>query len=170
MITEENLQTIHALIPKLPENDWDLWLLGTHRGGVKAKPLDPLNKKSWWKVTDFTGAHAYILTRKGAQILLEQCFPIETHIEYYITACSRLKNLKIIKHWALRMRYFQELNEIEDSDTFDGKKSCPVCFIPDNYPQVGFYMPYWKLIEILIGMSALGVVGFGAYLGMKKKS
>jgi hypothetical protein len=170
MITEENLEMIDALIPKLPENQWDLWLLGTHRGGLKAKPLDPLNKKSWWKVSDFTGAHAYILTRRGAEILLEKPFPIETHIEYYITACSHLKDLKIIKHWGLRMNYFQELSLENDSDTFDGKKSCPVCYVPDNFPEVGFYMTYLKLYSMIVGITALGIVSYGAYLGMKKRN
>jgi GR25 family glycosyltransferase involved in LPS biosynthesis len=169
MITDENLKMIDALIPKLPNDGWDMWLLGTHRGGLKSKPLDPLNAKSWWKVTDFTGAHAYILTKKGAEVLLQAPYPIETHIEYYICACSQVRGLRIIKHWALRMRYFQELTEEDDSDTFDGRKNCPVCYIPDNFPEVGFYMPYWRLYRMMIGLTALGIVGYGAYLGVKKK-
>jgi hypothetical protein len=169
IVDDQKLATIDALIPKLPSSGWDMWLLGTHRWAFKGEPLIKGAPKGWWKVRDFTGAHAYVLSRKGAEILLEEEFPIETHIEYYICACAELKGLRVIKHWALRMTYFAEANEREDSDTFDGKKSCPLCAIPDYYQQHGFYMPYWKLTRMFVGGAALGFVAYGAYLGMKKK-
>jgi hypothetical protein len=168
LITEKHLNMIDELIPKLPKDGWDMWLLGTHRNGVEGQPLDPMNKKSWWTVTEFTGAHAYILTKQGAKILCESPFPIETHIEYYICNCSEIKGLRIIKHWALRMQYFQEYTEEMDSDTFL-KDSCPVCYIPDNFSEVGIYMSYRRLGRILAALGALSIVGYGAYLGMKKK-
>lgn len=166
LVTQEYLKTIDTLVTRLPE-DWDMWLLGTHRWSFKGKPLDSGNRKSWWSVKDFTGAHAYVLSRKGAQILLEDPFPIETHIEYYICGCSEFKGLKIIKHWALRMRYAAELTQEDDSDTFDTMKSCPLCYLPDNYPDHGFYISYDKLTRILIGVTALGFVGYGYYRSKK---
>jgi glycosyl transferase family 25 len=168
IIDQKSLEYIDTLIPKLPESGWDMWLLGMHRWSFNGTPLVKNNKKGWWSVSDFTGAHAYVLSRKGAEILLDNPFPIETHIEYYITGCSQLKGLRIIRHWALRMTYFAEQTEENDSDTFDSKKSCPVCYIPDNFPEVGFYMPYWRLSRMIVGATALGFVGYGAYLGMKK--
>jgi hypothetical protein len=158
---------VDTLIPKLPES-WDMWLLGCHRWAFKGEPMDEQNPKSWWRVKAFTGAHAYVLSRRGAQILLQEPYPIETHIEYYISACSALKGLVIIKHWALRMSYFAETTDADDSDTFDGRKNCPVCYIPDNYPEEGLYIPYWRLWRMLVGLGAVGVVGYGAYLGFKK--
>lgn len=170
IVDEKALEYIDKLSRNLPKEGWDMWLLGTHRWAFKGTPLNPANPKSWWKVSDFTGAHAYILSRNGAKILLENPFPIETHIEYYITACSALKGLRIVRHWALRMGYHQELTLEEDSDTFDSRKSCPVCYIPDNYPEVGFYMSYGRFVRMIVGATALGFVGYGAYLGMKRRS
>lgn len=167
VVDEKALTYIDTLIPKLPD-EWDMWLLGCHRWAFKGKPLEKNSPKGWWSVSAFTGAHAYILSRQGAKLLLEEPYPIETHIEYYISACSLLKGLKVIRHWALRMSYFAEIDQTDDSDTFDGRKNCPVCYIPDNYPEEGFYMSYWRMWRILVGIGALGFVGYGAYLSMKK--
>ena len=168
IMDERSLAYIDQLIPLLP-NDWHMWLLGHHAGSFRGTPLIPGQSKGWWSVTGFTGAHAYVLSRKGAEILLEDPFPIETHIEFYITACAELKGLQVIKHWALRMGYFLEQTEVLDSDTFEGRKTCPVCYIPDNFPEVGFYMSYDQYYRAMVGLLALGIVGWGAYLGMRAR-
>ena len=168
IVDQTSLDYIDSLVEKLPA-EWHMWLLGTHRGSFKGKPLVPGATKGWWSVDEFTGAHAYILSRKGAEILLEDPFPIETHIEFYITACAQMKGLILIKHWALRMGYFMEVTEEQDSDTFDGRKSCPVCYIPDNYPEVGFYMSYDHYYRAMVGLIALGIAGWGGYLGFRAR-
>jgi hypothetical protein len=43
-----------------------------------------------------------------------------------------------------------------------------VCYIPDDFPSVGFYMSYNQLARMLVGVGALSFVGVGAYLGYKK--
>jgi hypothetical protein len=167
LVRQEDLDLINQLSSKLPESGWDMWLLGTHRWAFSGKPLVPGNPKGWWNVNSFTGAHAYVLSRNGAEILLKEPFPIETHIEYYITGCAKIKGLRILRHSALRMTYAAEEKENMDSDTFDSRKSCPVCYIPDRYPEVGFYMSYNKLYRMMVGLTAVGFVGYGWWLGQK---
>ena len=161
ILIESQLDEINGMTPPA---GWGIWILGCYLPNLIEEPL----KNGWNSVYNFTAAHAYILTRAAALKLLQQPFPIETHIEYYISACSTLKGLVVIKHWALRMTYFAEATEEDDSDTFDGKKSCPVCYIPDNYPEEGFYLSYWRLSRMLVGAGAIALVGYGAYLGFKK--
>ena len=167
VVDEKALKYVDLLIPRLPA-EWDMWLLGMHAWMFEGKPLNPANPKGWWTVKQFTGAHAYVLSRRGAEILCSEPFPIETHIEYYISACAELKGLKLIRHWALRMTYFAELTEGDDSDTWDSRNSCPVCYIPDRYPQVGFYMSYMRLGSILAAGAALGFVSLAGYVSGKK--
>ena len=159
VVNDIYLEKIDSLIPKLP-SEWDMWLLGTHAWAFKGVPLTKDNK-SWWKVKQFTGAHAYVLSRKGAELLLENPFPIETHIEYYICACSELNKLKIIRHPDLRMKYSMELTQSDDSDTFDSFKSCPVCMIPDTFPSTGLYMSAQTLERAMISISAIIIVLYG---------
>ena len=161
VVNDIYMEKIDSLIPTLP-TEWDMWLLGTHAWAFKGVPL---NKKgdTWWKVKQFTGAHAYVLSRRGAELLLKEPFPIETHIEYYICACAQLNGLKIIRHSELRMKYSMELTQSDDSDTFDSFKSCPVCMIPDSFPSTGIYMSSQTLERVAISITALGVILYGLY-------
>ena len=158
VVTDEYLKQIDELIPTLPE--WDMWLLGTHAWQFKGEPLS----KKWWKVKQFTGAHAYVISRRGAELLLQECFPIETHIEYYICACANLKGLKLIRNSELRMKYSMELTKSDDSDTFDSYKSCPVCIVPDTFPSTGLYLSPATYERAFISLTALSIIAIGLYI------
>ena len=153
MIRPKDLVLIQKLIPTLPSN-WDMWLLGTHTWNCVSLPLTS-DWDSWHKVKQFTGAHAYILNRRGAELLLEEIFPIDTHIEYYISSMANLKGLKLIKHPSLCMTYFSAIDEEVDSDTFDSFMSCPVCMIPDTFMNTGLYIPGDVLTRGLIAQQQL---------------
>lgn len=161
IVDEKVMLKVDSLIPKLPK-DWDMWLLGRHRWAYSGVPLTA-DKKGWWKVRNFTGAHGYVLSRRGAEMLLQEKFPIETHVEYYICAVAEMKGMTIINHPTLRQSYFAERDETDDSDTFDSKYSCPVCLIPDNYMWNGFYYSNEQVHRILVGVAAAGVVGYAVY-------
>ena len=161
VVNDMYLEKIDSLIPKLP-SEWDMWLLGTHAWAFKGVPLTK-DVDSWVKVKQFTGAHAYVLNRKGAEILLAEPFPIETHIEYYISACAQLKGLKLIRHPNLRMRYSMEITQQDDSDTFDSFKSCPVCMIPDSFLTSGLYISGQTTERAIISLGALGIILYGLY-------
>jgi hypothetical protein len=166
VLTAKEIAKINNLAITGPP-EWDMWLLGTHKWAFKGKPINRKSPEAWWSVTDFTGAHAYVLTKRGAKILLEQPFPIETHIEYYICACAELRGLKLVRHAGIRMTYFAEVAEEADSDTFDSIKSCPTCYIPDDFYEHGFYLSYWKLNRMLVGLAAVGVVGYAWWRSTK---
>jgi len=161
LVDDTYMELIDSLIPKLP-SEWDMWLLGTHAWAFKGVPLTK-DVDSWVKVKQFTGAHAYVLSRKGAEILLAEPFPIETHIEYYISACAQLKGLKLIRHPNLRMKYSMEITQQDDSDTFDSFKSCPVCMIPDGFLTSGLYISAQTTERALISVGALSIILYGLY-------
>lgn len=163
IVDEKSMKLIDELIPGLPDHDWDLWLLGRHQWSFTEKPIQEKIPKGWLNVTEFTGAHAYVLTRRGAEILLDKPYPIETHIEYYICACAEFKGLRIIRHNDLRMGYFAEEKNDNDSDTFLTRQSCPVCYIPDHYHSYGLFFSY----EQMVGLVAIGVASVGLVLGMR---
>jgi hypothetical protein len=156
VVREEDLTRVDTLIRDLPQG-WDLWLLGTHKWMYQGVPLtdDP---KGWSKTLQFTGAHAYVISRRGAQILLDEPFPIETHIEFYITACVKLKGLKIVRHPSLRIGYNAEYTKENDSDTFESRFSCPVCYVPDNYMDTLYILSKngWPVRTLQVGTVLLG--------------
>ena len=161
LILEKDLFLIDKLIPKLPK-EWDMWLLGTHKWMFDGSPMT-VDKKGWWKAKAFTGAHAYVLSRRGAMLLLEEPFPIETHIEFYICAVSQIKGLNMIRHPLLRMSFAMEFSKENDSDTFDDRLSCPVCYIPDNYSMSMFMFQRYGYTSYAISAIMVGIVGYGTW-------
>ena len=162
IVDDATMMKIDKLIPTLPVDGWDMWLLGTHNWEFNGSPLDG-NKNGWWKVRNFTGAHAYVLTRNGAKILLDERFPIQTHVEYYNTACAEMKGLRIIRHASLRQSYFAELDKTDDSDTFDSRDSCPVCTVPNDFMYTAYYLAPYQLHRASVAILAVGIIGYGVY-------
>lgn len=161
VVTEKDMFLVDKLVRTLPK-EWDMWLLGTHKWMFKGLPITE-DAKGWWKTSQFTGAHAYVLSRRGAKLLLEEPLPIETHIEFYITAIAKLKGLVIVRHPGLRIGYKMEYTLTNDSDTFESRYSCPVCYVPDDYLH-SMYMisrDSWKMRAVQ-GV-ALAVAGYGLW-------
>jgi hypothetical protein len=167
LVRDQDLALIDNLIPSLPD-EWDMWVLGTHKWMLQGVPLSS-DKTSWWKINQFTGAHAYVLSRRGAELLLQEPYPIETHVEFYICACSLLKGLRIIKHPLLRMTYSMESSTVNDSDTFESRLSCPVCYVPDNYPKVLYFFRKDGYMVRGVQLALLAALGYGAYKMWKHK-
>lgn len=168
VVSKKDLAKIDKLLVTLPP-DWDMWLLGTHAWMFEGVPLTA-SPKGWWKVRQFTGAHAYILSRRGAELLLQEPFPIECHIEFYICAVAQLKGLRIIRHPTLRMTYFAEALELKegDSDTFEDRLSCPACAIPDDYYNRYYAWEKNGKVALVVKAVTLGIVGYGLWKLMKE--
>lgn len=166
VVTEQMLLKAQDLVKVMPKAD--IWLLGHHRWSMESVPMSS-DPKGWRRVNSFTGAHAYLIHRSAAQHLLTQCFPIETHIEYYISGMSKVGDgFRIVRKADFRVPYSIEFTDGDDSDTFDTVKSCPVCFIPDNYKQTFVAMPKEKFYRAVGGVAALGFVGLGLLLAMRE--
>ena len=161
LVLEKDMFLIDKLIPTLPA-EWDMWLLGTHKWMFDGVPMTA-DKKDWWKAKAFTGAHAYVLSRRGAALLLEEPFPIETHIEFYICAVAQIKGLKMIRHPSLRMPFSMEFKKENDSDTFDSRLSCPVCYIPDNYARSMYMFKRNGYPAYAVSALAVAIVGYGLW-------
>ena len=153
-------QVHHALIERFRHSvpvACDIWLLG-HFASVQSEPYRPLSP--WHEVHQFTGAHAYLIHRDAAKALLENCFPIETHIEFYLCNQARQKGLTILRHKELRIPQVMEETRILDSDQSSKDASCPLCLV-DTVPHKN-----WLIVHRVMTyqwLSALGAVLFVSY-------
>lgn len=135
ILTENQIAEVNRIMPSLPSG-WGVWILGCYKPNLISEPLPT---KPWHRVYNFTAAHAYLLTRAAAIKLLEEPFPIEAHIEYYITGCSILKDFKIVKHPEINIEFFRKERgpRTTDSNTSQHKRTgCPSCNAPDDYSQL----------------------------------
>jgi len=149
ILTDDQVKAVNTVIPDLP-SEWGIWILGCYLPNLI---LQPLEKKPWSRVYNFTAAHAYILTRSAAIKLLEEATPIETHIEYYITGTSIIKDFTIVHHPDVHFEFFRKNGpRTEDSNTSQHKASgCPSCNLADDYKQIyrGFTRKTKRGIEIM---------------------
>jgi GR25 family glycosyltransferase involved in LPS biosynthesis len=115
-------ETLYEEIEKLPSEDWDLFLLGGSRstlGFSVGKDYIPweANKTSTFdvsstltnpysfnmegvseyvRVKQFLGTHAILIKREAIPKLLKEFFPIEIHIDSYISFLAQKGDIKII--------------------------------------------------------------------------
>jgi len=137
--TYEDIEKINEEYKKIPE-DWGLWVLGYYHNTLVVEHMKG-DKKGWDKIYNFSGAHSYMITRDVAKQLLEDVYPIDTHIEFYITGSSIIKNFLILNNPNVYINYFRTFVgprvSTSDSNTSQHKKDgCPTCDAPDDYKQL----------------------------------
>jgi len=148
---------------KIP-SDFDIWLLGCHFGSYSGELY--AKGSPWQTINRFTGAQSYLITRKAAEMLLKECFPIETHIEFYISSCVKLNKMVMLKHKFLRVTQLVEDTMVNDSDTV-AIQTCPLCKVPDNPVDTYFLLPIKGVLQGLVCITAVGFVFYGYYRAKK---
>ena len=112
-------------IPSLPEA-WDIWILGWNHNPAD---VDIRDKNTFRQVIHFVGAHCYILTRHAAKTLSKEMFPIESHIEHYMSNVAFIHQLKIIRNVGFHMPQMDRIRNVSDVRKPEG---CPTCVVDDN--------------------------------------
>jgi GR25 family glycosyltransferase involved in LPS biosynthesis len=138
VLTPENIENIGEEYKRLPDN-WGMWILGYFHKTLIIERMK--NPEGWDKVYSFSGAHSYMITRDVAKKLLEDVYPVETHIEFYMTGSSIIKNFLIVENPKVHVDYFRTFisphGSTNDSNTSQHKKNgCPTCDIPDDNKQL----------------------------------
>jgi GR25 family glycosyltransferase involved in LPS biosynthesis len=157
ILTEETLNHINELIPKLPSK-WGVWILGCYKPNLVYQELE---YKPWNRVMNFTASHAYLMTREAAKIFIADVLPVESHVDHYMSNISILKDNLIVQHPEMQVEFFQErmVNKSKtraaDSNTSQHKAhGCPVCKVPDDWRQI-YKSPSRKGVH---GMKVRGLV------------
>jgi GR25 family glycosyltransferase involved in LPS biosynthesis len=106
--------------------------------------------------------HCYIVSRRGAQRLLERAYPIEVHVDHYSALLAQMGALKV---YGPRVRIFYQRSA--DSDNRDG--SCQTCHIPNNANETGKYL--WngrlRMYQLEESVLAIGLVLGVAYFARR---
>jgi GR25 family glycosyltransferase involved in LPS biosynthesis len=141
--TLEDLQRINALAPAIPESA-KVWILGLY---APNRIHEPLPNSDWSRIYTFTASHAYIITREAAKKFLEQAYPIEMHIDHYMSSMSTLYDLPMVQHKKVHLSFGGLLKKgskttVVESNTSQHKKDgCSACHVPDHlsrfYKEVG---------------------------------
>jgi len=133
-------------------SDWDVVTFyntpyGNGQSGCAVEPKE----KPWHTCTSLMGAHAYMISRRGAARLLKRVYPIEMHVDAYIAFMSRMGHIKMM--WNPVMQVAQPF---DDSDIDHG--NADILHVPTNMKKQGIVA-----IEIttVLGMMAMAAVAGG---------
>jgi len=113
-------------VKNLPD-DWDIFILGWNHKPSDIKPKDKTS--NYREILHFVGAHCYLIKRSAAQILFDEAFPIENHIEHFMTNVAYLHKLRILRPIHL---YVPQMDRVLNVSDVRKPKGCPTCVVDDK--------------------------------------
>jgi GR25 family glycosyltransferase involved in LPS biosynthesis len=147
---KERLETVLAAAP----DEWDMIQLQQTEFGDGSKGCAPMKGASadnpWTVCTSLMGAHAYIVSRTGADRLLEKAYPIEMHVDAYMAYMSRMGHIRMLWHPLINLNV-----EYQGSDIDHGTE--PILQVPTDMKKAGVVA--MKTTAILGLMTLAAVTG-----------
>jgi GR25 family glycosyltransferase involved in LPS biosynthesis len=142
--------------PRIQEGDWDI----VNPGALVKQRVDIDDDVSRYDYSYLF--HCYIVSRRGAQRLLERAYPIEVHVDHYAALLAQMGALTV---YGPCIRIFYQRSA--DSDNRDG--TCQTCNIPNNANDTGKYIWNNRLRMYQLEESALAIALLlgGVYLVRK---
>jgi GR25 family glycosyltransferase involved in LPS biosynthesis len=151
-----------TLLPSIP----DIWSFSEmhepyfdSRGKPLPNTVSQYNYGPWTtKVcTTFTG---YLVSKRGAQRLLESAFPIDMHVDMYACLASELGQILTVKH----ANVFTPAVAVKENDTdIRIKEACAICDVPTKYREQGMV-----LVSIPVLLVGVGTLAGLYYLGSRR--
>jgi glycosyl transferase family 25 len=146
-------QRLATLIGDLPSaGSWDLitFYNTPFAGGSKGCKTEETMQTPWLKCLSQMGTHAYMVSRRGAQRLLERAYPIEIHVDAYMAFMARLEYIKMLWHPAM-----QVTQNFDNSDINHGSQG--ILSVPTDMENKG--------LVVLDPNAIIGIVALVAMAG-----
>lgn len=129
------------------QDGFDVWCLAYKLHDNKKLVPVPGADSAWKSPVSFWGTSAYILSRRGAERLIEGFFPIECHLDRYMCLKSILGQLRIVVHSDLITYTLPFGTDIQ-------LNKCHLCDYPDDFKDGILVKKYAIAIPIAYGLIA----------------
>lgn len=131
--------------------------------GIPFPPNVTKNNIGPWITNACAAFTGYLISRRGAERLLEAAFPIDMHVDLYTCLNGELKRTVNVYHTQVTVGVYAL--EIVDSDIqVSSDKACLICDVPTQYRNKGIII--LNLPMTVMGLLAIGVL---IYLKSRKK-
>jgi GR25 family glycosyltransferase involved in LPS biosynthesis len=146
----ERLKEYIAHTPLIKDSSkWDIWSLGSSISeGSRVSATDPTVD-----IKTFVLAHAYLVSRRGVERLLKHLYPIEFHIDGYMSYLAKLDMLTIYGSPTFLFRQVGSSSDIQPGHL------CPLCDIPEDFDKYSALVPKSDLFKIALADRAGVIVG-----------
>lgn len=112
-----------SMILKDPKK-WDMWLLGGTWDDLSKIPGEPVA----FRIGSYVLFHAYVITKRMAKKLLQDVYPIQGHIDVWVSVYSYLNDQRIVGCQNLMLK---QNNAVKTDIQPD--KGCKICNVPTDY-------------------------------------
>ena len=123
-----------------PPPDFDIWSLSYRLYDPTLLPLPlrlPLHSQDKWKIpVNFWGTAAYIISRRGAERMMDGFFPIECHLDRYMSIKSLLGSLRLVVNTDVKTYTLHQGTDIQ-------LNNCALCNYPNTFD--GFLVDKYEM-------------------------
>lgn len=162
--TAHTLQTFFDKSPILADpTQWDFCILSPSKSySIIGEPFH--GSSDLFRIERFTCLAGYMITRRGVERVLPHLFPIESHIDGFLTVASSLRTIDLVGPKERIMYY-----NITKSDINDPNK-CVICDVKTTFEEDSVIIPkttYWRYQaeEAIL----LGAIAYGIFLSWSKR-
>jgi GR25 family glycosyltransferase involved in LPS biosynthesis len=151
----------NALIERSPTlsnpSVWDIWHIGA-RWDVTT-PMDPPSAGTGLvRPQAFFLLHAYVITKKYAEKMLAEVFPIQSHIDFWMSYFATIHKRTMVATEKLKLVQYERVS----TDIQTSTVGSPICDIPTDYWKTHRFVTE---TDHMLGRAAeVGVVLLGGYL------
>ena len=151
-----------TLLPQMPDvwffnvpNDWYYEYKGKPNPlTVKEKNLGP------WVTNTCSYFTGYIISKRGAEKLLETAFPLDMHVDVYACLAGDLKRIFTVAHRDVVVKPYS----LKEADTDIAESNCAICNVPTSFEKKWIVM-----VNLPIVSMALGSLAILYFLGLNTK-
>jgi len=144
---------------------WDFCVLSPHPSPIYTKIKEPFHgSNTVFRYERFISLAGYMITRRGVERVLPHLFPIESHIDAFLSVASSLNMIDLVGPKKLIMNIIETKSDIQDKD------QCFICDVDTHYEKDSVIIPkttYWRyqVEEALL----LGALAYGMYIAWSKQ-
>lgn len=154
-----------TLLPEIP----DVWFFMTpldwyyeykgkpHPSNVKGNNIGP------WIMNVCSTFTGYMITRRGAERLLESAFPIDMHVDLYTCLNGELKRTTNVYNTNVTISAYA-IESFDSDIQVTADKFCEICDVPTHYKKKGI-----MIVNTPILIMGLLVLGGMMYLSLRKR-
>lgn len=135
---------------------WDFCILAPHLKNKKHGPMYP-GDETCLRLMEFSGLTGYLFTKRGVRKALPHIFPIQVHLDWFLSICTQLQMLDICTPTNSLIRIRPSRTDIQKYN------DCDLCDIEPDYKKDSTLITKWRLKryeveEILLLLGALFLV------------
>ena len=151
------LETLLATAPA----EWDMIQLQQTEFADGSKGCSPIaGLAGWSSCSSLMGAHAYIVSQRGAERLLEKAYPIEMHVDAYMAYMSRMGHIRMLWHPLVDLHVKYQGSDIDHGEL-------PILRVPTDMDKAGVVA--LKMTSVIGIVALAGIAGGILALAFVKK-